>query len=517
MKQGFAIPEDGWFHIATPGEWPHKPTGLVQVLDDEAMQSIVEGFAEHARQPNWPGVLIDFDHQSLDEHKPTVAAGWIVELEQRPTGIWARIRWSDLGRESIEGGRYRFISPVWRSSDCARLGEDRIRPLKLMNCAVTNDPNIKGMFPLSNAAGNADSPFSAPAVPIGNSRIRSEDERKAMFARMGGGGGGPPPAAAPAPAAPVAPPPAAPAPDPGGRVAASESTEPWWRTVPDAPVSARARHYQQRIDQLQRQRDRINRNRPAPPEPPLDYAERIDIREAMIAARRRGESPVQARREADAENRRRRQELLALRRGIERQYSSREARERALARELEKRQRDYASALDQWNRANSGIDRQVATLDREIHQTQVRLATENQRQADLNWRQHRDLNRDQERARQQALREQIQSDIHAERQRQWQARQEAEQARPAEPEAVGHDPAVAVRAYRATQTARSVFYEAVRRGDYAYARRIMPEGDIDAARKIIDDFEHATGNLSQTQQRRQWDELSRYPPPTRPE
>ena len=139
VMTGFAIPEDGWFHIATPGEWPHKPTGLVQVLDDEAMESIVTGFTEHSQQPNWPGVLIDFDHQSLDQHKPTVAAGWIVEMEKRPTGIWARIRWSDLGRKSIEGGRYRFISPVWKSSDCAKLEGDRIRPLKLMNCAVTNE------------------------------------------------------------------------------------------------------------------------------------------------------------------------------------------------------------------------------------------------------------------------------------------------------------------------------------------------------------------------------------------
>ena len=50
-----------------------------------------------------------------------------------------QIKWSDIGRECIEGGRYRFISPVWNSSGCAKLGEDRIRPLKLMNCAVTND------------------------------------------------------------------------------------------------------------------------------------------------------------------------------------------------------------------------------------------------------------------------------------------------------------------------------------------------------------------------------------------
>jgi len=195
---GFALPEDGWYNIAVPGEWLHKPTGLMQVIDEESLQSLVDDFMEKSRQPNWPGVLIDFDHQSLDQDKPTVAAGWITTLEKRPNGLWAQIKWSDLGKKSIEGGRYRFISPVWRSSDCAMLGQDRIRPLRLMNCAVTNDPNIKGMFPLSNTA-NAEPEFAPPAIPIVAEPIvlknaagqpMSDEERKAIFAKMGGGGRG---------------------------------------------------------------------------------------------------------------------------------------------------------------------------------------------------------------------------------------------------------------------------------------------------------------------------------------
>ncbi len=161
----FNLPEDGWFHIAAFGEWPHKPTGLTQIIDEESVDEIIKAFTEFAAAPNWPGVLVDFDHQSLDQDKPTVAAGWIIGLQKRPTGLWAQVRWSDLGRKSLEGGRYRFISPVWRSSDCAKLGDDRIRPLKLMNCAVTNDPNIKGLFPLSNSA-KADAPIVAPPMEI---------------------------------------------------------------------------------------------------------------------------------------------------------------------------------------------------------------------------------------------------------------------------------------------------------------------------------------------------------------
>lgn len=194
----FSLPEDGWFHIATPGEWPHKPTGLVQILDDEAMSEIVKAFVEFKAAPNWPGVLIDFDHQSLDQDKPTTAAGWIVDLEQRPTGLWAQVRWSDLGRKSIEGGRYRFISPVWKSSDCAMLGQDRIRPLKLMNCAVTNDPNIKGLFPLSNSE-TAPIEFSPPAMPIENRQPLTLEQQRAIWAKGGRGGGSSPGTAAASP------------------------------------------------------------------------------------------------------------------------------------------------------------------------------------------------------------------------------------------------------------------------------------------------------------------------------
>ena len=107
----FSLPNDGWFHIAAFGEWPHKPTGLTQIIDDIAADEIIKAFTEFRAAPNWPGVLIDFDHQSLDVDKPTVAAGWIVDLAKRDNGLWAQVRWSDIGRKSIEGGRYRFISP----------------------------------------------------------------------------------------------------------------------------------------------------------------------------------------------------------------------------------------------------------------------------------------------------------------------------------------------------------------------------------------------------------------------
>ncbi len=154
----FQMPADGWYQISALGEFPHAPTGLVQVVDDAGCKAMVDFFRQAAMQPNFAGVLIDFDHFSLDQSKPSEAAGWITQLEQRPTGLWAQIRWSDSGQQAVSGGRYRFISPVWKQDECEMLGNNRVRPLKLVNAAVTNDPNIRGMMPLSNRAVTAQPP-----------------------------------------------------------------------------------------------------------------------------------------------------------------------------------------------------------------------------------------------------------------------------------------------------------------------------------------------------------------------
>ncbi|MCX6995688.1 MAG: hypothetical protein NTV49_01040 [Kiritimatiellaeota bacterium] len=166
-RDGFDMPKDGWYQVAPLGEFAHAQAGVVQVIDREACDALAVRFAADAKTPNFAGLLVDFDHFSLDGEKRSEAAGWITELECRPAspegsavanarpGLWARIRWSDVGEEAVKGGRYRFLSPVWTRSDCVDLGDGRVRPMRLLNAAVTNDPNLKGMRPLSNRAEDA--------------------------------------------------------------------------------------------------------------------------------------------------------------------------------------------------------------------------------------------------------------------------------------------------------------------------------------------------------------------------
>jgi len=156
---------DGWFHIAPHGTFPH-PNGALQVIDAEACDAMLGTFNEEARQPNFPGLLVDFDHFSHDPAQPTTAAGWIGGLDHRDDGLYAQIRWSDLGHQALTGGRYRLASPVWNRADCdqwtapAPDGCDTVhlRPRRLDRLALTNDPNLPGLAPLSNRGASANQP-----------------------------------------------------------------------------------------------------------------------------------------------------------------------------------------------------------------------------------------------------------------------------------------------------------------------------------------------------------------------
>ncbi len=147
----FVLAGDGWVQVTPCGEFPHAGAGVTQVIDREACDRIAADFNGRKADANFPGVLVDFDHFSLDTEKSSEAAGWISDLESRDTGLWARVRWSDAGLAAVRGGRFRLMSPVFPPpSTCEDLGGGKIRPGKLVSVALTNEPNIKGGRPIAN-------------------------------------------------------------------------------------------------------------------------------------------------------------------------------------------------------------------------------------------------------------------------------------------------------------------------------------------------------------------------------
>jgi hypothetical protein len=150
----FTLPADGWFHIENKGIHPNEKAGVVQVIDDEACQSIVNRFNGEADKPGFPGMLIDHEHFKHDQDKETRAYGWLMRLQNRPDGIYGQIRWTETGRQAVEGGDYRFFSTEYDASDLQVLnGQKRprhVRPLRLDGLTLTNANNNKGQKPITN-------------------------------------------------------------------------------------------------------------------------------------------------------------------------------------------------------------------------------------------------------------------------------------------------------------------------------------------------------------------------------
>jgi phage I-like protein len=162
----FQLPDDGWYQIAPAGEYPVQVGAdtLTQVLDTAAFDALANRFRELAAQPGFAGLLIDYDHFSMDLDKPSEAAGWITDIANRDGTLWAEIRWSDRGGAAVTGGSYRFLSPVFDRATAEDLGNGRVRPTRLLNAGLTNDPNLKTLAPLTNRSQQQESSAMNPAL-----------------------------------------------------------------------------------------------------------------------------------------------------------------------------------------------------------------------------------------------------------------------------------------------------------------------------------------------------------------
>lgn len=165
----FAPADDGFVHVMPYGEYEFNvPSGqgktrkLVLVVDEPAVDKMIARFRQEAAAAGaaFAGMLVDFDHFSEDAGHHSEAAGWAVDMAKRADGLWAKVRWSDVGTAAIKGGRYRFTSGSHNVNDCEQVSPGRIRPTRLDRFALTNDPRmLQGAVRMQ--------PISSRAVPAG--------------------------------------------------------------------------------------------------------------------------------------------------------------------------------------------------------------------------------------------------------------------------------------------------------------------------------------------------------------
>jgi len=157
----FAVKE--WWEIAPNEEVPWTPCEgddrkpFVQVFDAAAAEAMHNAFQNRkAADPEYAGLLIDWDHDSTDDNKSTAGAGWIIDTKVEGGKLLGKPRLSSDGERDVEGGVFRFTSPTIPPASFQRIDKNRMRPTDLDSVAITNRPRCKTLAPISNAIGSED-------------------------------------------------------------------------------------------------------------------------------------------------------------------------------------------------------------------------------------------------------------------------------------------------------------------------------------------------------------------------
>ena len=127
----------------------YSTNGAVEeVIDQEVIDHLVDDY-----NTNPVELLMDIDHKSMraPEERDTTAAGWIYGLVSvkdlgRLSGLYGKVKWTDVGRHLVESRQYRFISPVFEV--------DEGRPVRIINAALTNRPALSTISPILNTTNN---------------------------------------------------------------------------------------------------------------------------------------------------------------------------------------------------------------------------------------------------------------------------------------------------------------------------------------------------------------------------
>ncbi|MCE3004657.1 MAG: phage protease [Xanthomonadaceae bacterium] len=141
--------DDPWVQVTPAGAFKPRDGRPMTVaawrIDDAIAARVIAAFRAQATPP-----VFDYEHQTLaaeENGQPAPAAGFIQDLEWRPgVGLFAKVDWTARAKAYIEAKEYRYVSPVFRFDTAT--GE----LLRLEMAALTNNPAIDGMAPLSARA-----------------------------------------------------------------------------------------------------------------------------------------------------------------------------------------------------------------------------------------------------------------------------------------------------------------------------------------------------------------------------
>ncbi len=142
-------------HLVPRGELPNKVAGVVQVLDDQALDSILADL-RNTKAKNG-GLYLGEEHFIYNSEMSSQAFAWAKEFEKDSQGIWATAyEPTDVGATALKNKRFKwtsFVADAEQPGAVQALGNGRVRILKIDTVGFTNFPNGKALLtPLSNRA-----------------------------------------------------------------------------------------------------------------------------------------------------------------------------------------------------------------------------------------------------------------------------------------------------------------------------------------------------------------------------
>lgn len=126
----------GWQLVLPAGEFSARDgRGPYRTGDLASLERIVAQTRAYHDQTD---MVVDYDHQSMavlsgEANAGARAAGWVRQIEARPTGIWADIEWTEAAAAAVAGKEYRYLSPVFTHTEDGDVG-------LILSVALTNVP-----------------------------------------------------------------------------------------------------------------------------------------------------------------------------------------------------------------------------------------------------------------------------------------------------------------------------------------------------------------------------------------
>jgi len=117
----------GWIHIVPKGELTNAEAGIVQVLDEAALEAILAALEKDRQRlgDKWPGLYAGREHFIYDSDQDSAALAWFKDFQKRGDGIWAKADGlTPDGASALKNGQYKYTSFVADPSNLQPVGDE---------------------------------------------------------------------------------------------------------------------------------------------------------------------------------------------------------------------------------------------------------------------------------------------------------------------------------------------------------------------------------------------------------